>query len=310
MTAALHILIQVVLPIFIMVGVGALMGRLFDLSIPTMSKLNFYVFAPALVFMGIIESTVNLRQMSYVALYAVLLLIVLFILSSWLFRGDPFHAQRTTLRMGGIFYNSGNYGFPLIALAFPANNGDMNSLGIMAAILMVQNLATFTLGVWMIERTSHEHHGALIRRLFRIPVLYAIAMAFLLKSMGWTDIGMLKKPLGYLADGLIPTALLTLGIQLARTQWVFASSGLVMVTVIRLLVSPLIAAALCWILRLPPWISAICVTSAGLPVAVNTYMLSAEYRQNQELASQQVMWTTLLSIVTIPIVLAIVKSVY
>ena len=47
------------------------------------------------------------------------------------------------------------------------------------------------------------------------------------------------------------------------------------------------------------------VISAGLPVAVNVFILSAEYRRDEELASQMVFWTTILSAITLSVLLAI-----
>ena len=45
-----QILYSVILPVFIIIGVGWLLDRKFQLDLPTLSKLNFYVFVPALMF--------------------------------------------------------------------------------------------------------------------------------------------------------------------------------------------------------------------------------------------------------------------
>lgn len=53
------ILANVILPIFVIIGVGFLMDRLFHLDMRTLSKLNFYVFIPALTFVKFLESDLS-----------------------------------------------------------------------------------------------------------------------------------------------------------------------------------------------------------------------------------------------------------
>jgi len=52
-------------------------------------------------------------------------------------------------------------------------------------------------------------------------------------------------------------------------------------------------------------ISLLLIPSSGLPIAVNVYLLSVEYKNEPELASQMVFWTTLVSTFTIPAILSI-----
>ena len=70
---------------------------------------------------------------------------------------------------------------------------------------------------------------------------------------------------------------------------------------------PLVAVGLVHVLGFGPDVSSLLIVAAGLPVAVNVYILSAQYQQDEELASQAVFWTTLLSGVTISILLALAR---
>ncbi len=49
------------------------------------------------------------------------------------------------------------------------------------------------------------------------------------------------------------------------------------------------------------------IVAAGLPVAVNAAILAGVYRRNEDLASQSVFWTTLLSALTVTTLLLIVN---
>jgi predicted permease len=77
-----------------------------------------------------------------------------------------------------------------------------------------------------------------------------------------------------------------------------------LIAVARLGLAPLLAAGVGLILGLEPPLFAIFIVAAGLPVAVNVYLLSAEYRLDRDLASQAVGWTTLLSALTLSALLA------
>jgi predicted permease len=110
-------------------------------------------------------------------------------------------------------------------------------------------------------------------------------------------------PVDILADGLIPVALLTLGVQLSQVRISSHLGALSALAIARLLLSPLLAAGLAAVgqLLLPETLAVapVLVVAAGLPVAVNVYILSAEYDREPELASQMVFWTTLVSALTV-----------
>lgn len=78
-------------------------------------------------------------------------------------------------------------------------------------------------------------------------------------------------------------------------------------TAIRLVVSPLIGWGLVTALGIEGVTGAVLIAASGLPVAVNVFILSAEYGRDAELASQAVFWTTLLSPLTLAAVLVLVR---
>lgn len=56
MTYFTHILLNNVIPLTVMIALGAWLYRAFKLDIKTLSKLNFYLFSPAIVFKMLYES--------------------------------------------------------------------------------------------------------------------------------------------------------------------------------------------------------------------------------------------------------------
>jgi len=292
-----EVLVSIILPVFAVIGVGTLMGRLFSLDAGTLSKLNFYVFVPAILLSKILDSDHDPARFGVAVAFSVIHLLLMLAVSLVLFNLGPLKAHRRTLTLGALFYNAGNYGLPLAQLAFGEE-----ALGIMAFLVMVQNLASFTLGLWLVADGQQGWQGALKQSL-KAPVIYAILGGLLLNKLGIALPRPVRVPVDILADGLIPVALLTLGVQLSRVRISSQPLALSALAIARLLLSPLLAAGLAAVGQLLfPEMSAVApilVVAAGLPVAVNVYILSAEYDREPELASQMVFWTTLASALTV-----------
>jgi predicted permease len=293
----IEVFVSIILPIFAVIGVGALMGRLFSLDAGTLSKLNFYVFVPAILLSKILDSDLDPARFGTAVVFVVIHLLLMLAVSLVLFSLGPLKVHRRTLTLGALFYNAGNYGLPLAQLAFGEE-----ALGIMAFVVMVQNLASFTLGLWLVADGRQGWRGALKQSL-KAPAIYATLIGLMLNTLGIVLPRPVRIPVDILADGLIPVALLTLGVQLSQVRISSHLGALSALAIARLLLSPLLAAGLAAVgqVLLPETLAVapVLVVAAGLPVAVNVYILSAEYDREPELASQMVFWTTLVSALTV-----------
>jgi len=296
---------RVIVPIFLIIGAGVLLDRWVRLDLPTLSKLSFVVFMPAIVLVTILENDLDLGLTRMVLAFTLIHAGLLLPLSWALFSIGPFRPRRSLLTLGAIVLNAGNYGLPLAVLAF-----GQRGTGVMAIILMGQTLISFTLGVvLMAPRRRRWQEMAL--ELVKVPVLDVMALALLLRLLRVDVPEAVMVPIRYLADGLVPIALLTLGVQIRRSRGVGRWADLGVVTVVRLLLSPLLGLFLIalWPLLGGVDLSAtapILVAAMGLPVAVNVYIFALEYDREPELASQMVFWTTLLSALTLTFWLTLV----
>ena len=295
------ILYTVIVPIFLLIGLGVLLDRRFRLDLPTLNKLNFYAFVPALVFVKLLEADVSAGQLARIGAFSLLHGALLFTLAWLIFSHRALKAHQTVLALGTLLSNVGNYGIPLVLLAF----GDQQ-IGVITVIVVVQNLLTFTLGIWLFERKGRQARQVLASML-GIPVIYAVAIALALHFSYLRLPAPIMVPLRYLADGLIPIALLTLGAQLSRTRLTHGAPSLATAGALRLLISPVVAAALIPVFGFTPPVSSVLIVASAFPVAVNVYILAAEYRQDEALASQAIFWTTLLSAVTMSMLLLLVR---
>ena len=302
----IDIFFNVVLPVFVLIGIGALVDRLVQLDLETMSKLNFYVFVPGFVFITFLQAQMPASEMTRVGAYVVLHQMTLFAIAAVIFLLGPWRHSWKILSLSASTYNCGNYGLPFALLAFPKYQAIVGA--IVPVIIMVQMLLAFTMGVFLFEKQQAGMRKVFIA-LGKVPVLYAIALAIFLRSMGWENRlpVQIKEPMTHLYYGLIPIALMTVGVQIARCPLSKKIGPLVSVGAFRFLASPLLTLALVYLLKIPQPAGAILTAMSVLPTAVNVYIISAQYRQDQELASQAVFWTTLLSAVTVSVMLALVR---
>lgn len=243
--------------------------------------------------------------------YTVSVILVLFIVAGLVARWRGYSPERTrSLQMAAGFYNSANYGLPLMHLAFP---GEAEALQVF--VVLVQNVANFTLGIFLVSSTKTSGWRALLPVLRQIS-LWAVLSALLLRafhgpvqpdlagSMRW-----LWVPMRYFHDGLVAIALMTLGIQLSKTRANFALSKIGWALTLRLLVGPLVGWALAYVFRLEGPVMLSMILSTSFPTAVNTAMIAHEFGADAEFATDTVFWSTMISMVSVTVLVVLLRGI-
>ena len=303
MTIFLHILVNNVLPLTIMASLGILMQKVFSLNIKTLTKLNFYVFSPAIIFKLLYTTEIEVAVIGQVLLFFFLFMIAQYILVEIVIRLRGYKGgMKASMRNSVLFYNSANYGIPLNQLAFA---GNAYTLSIQVIIMMMQSLIPNTYGIYSVNA-----HRANLRDIWKtiisMPVIYAIPIAFLMRILQIPLPSFIETPLGYLSDAFIGMALLTLGAQLGSMSWKLSKSLAIDVslsTTLRLIAGPLLAWLIVWLLDLPSLMGAALIVSSAVPTSLSSVLLAVEFDNEQEFASQAVFVSTLFSIVTVTAVI-------
>jgi len=303
-------------PILLLVGLGYLLGRKFRLDLGTMTKINLYALVPALLFVRFTESGATGAEMWAIAGYWSLLIAVMWGLSEGfsVAFGLP-RSGRPNVAVGAMFANTGNFGIPVMDLAFGAAG-----VAFQAVILAVENVLSFTLGAFLLSGASGRESGRYaalggagqvrkgIEGVLKLPIIYVLVAALVFRSWPEWLPPPAWKALHYLDAGLIPLALLTLGAQLGAGPLPRFNGELSLAVVLRLAVAPLAALAIILILKPSREMAEMLVVAAGFPTAVNTGLLAIEFRRNPRLSSAIVLWTTVLSLFTVTAIIAVVKA--
>ncbi|GGH12513.1 AEC family transporter [Paenibacillus segetis] len=304
----LEILLDVVLPIFVLIGLGALMQRAFRLDLYTLAKINFYYVTPAAVFLSLYHSDMSPELLGNVTLFYVLYILLLYCVSMLVSRKlNMSPGMRAAFTNSLILDNSGNYGLPINNLVF---KGDPLATSLQALIMSFQSLVTFTYGVMSVQRAkSGANLKASLIGFLKMPVPYALVLGI---AFHWLDIPLpefIGKPLGYIADSMVGIALLTLGAQIVKYPLQLDRIEVYFSVFLRLLIGPIIGFMLVLLLGLKGIPAQALLIASSMPVGVNTAILAEEYNNEPEFAAQTVLLSTILNVITITIIISLAKYV-
>jgi len=311
MSVFLFILTNNILPIFTLIFVGYLIHKKFQIDILSLTKLNFYVFVPAFTFVNLYETDIPLDMIKVLS-GAVILLGINMLLGT-LITGLKKHDKslKYAFKNALMFYNSGNIGIPLIILVFSSppfvvdGQTPYLTLALTAQImvLIVQNLALNTLG-FINANNANMHFKDSLFQILKMPTIYAVPLALLLKLIPYDMTGFPLWPaLNYARNGLVPIALITLGVQLSRTTFKLADRDVYIAVILRLIGGPVIAFVIAKILGLEGVLGQVFFISSAVPTAVNTALIAVECDNHPDFASHVVMLSTLLSSITLVLVI-------
>lgn len=298
----LDLLITVILPIFLLLGVGYLLDQFIKLDLGTLNRLVFYILITAAVFNALIKSTLSIGEIASVGLFTLVQLAVWAVIALALFSLPYFREHRIPFAYGMLFINGANYGIPMMLLAF----GEQG-VSIIGVVLTVNLVTLFSLGILLVS-IGKKPFGEALKELLTVPVVYAVPVGIVMMLMGWQLPPQIDFPVSVMADSFIPVALITLGIQLSRTPLDLPRLPRIgLGSLGRLVIGPAVTYALARLWGFSPDFVAILTVAAAVPTAVSVYIVCAEYDQDGPTASQIVAVTTLLSALTVPLVILLVR---
>lgn len=303
----LHILVYNVFPLGVLIGIGVVLYKLFKLDIKTLSKLNFYLFSPAIIFLMLYESNISIEVLIQVLLFFFLYMISLIVLVEITIRLRRYDgAMRSAMRNSVLFYNSANYGIPLNQLVFAFNPV---TLSYQIIIMMMQALIPNTYGVYSVN--SHKQKlKATIRTILSLPVIYVIPFAFLMRGLNVPIPKPIYIPIEYVAQGFIAIALITLGVQLGSMRWVIRFSDVLLSNFLRLCLGPVIGFLIVFAMGLDGLMAQALIISCAVPTSLSSVLLAVEFDNEPEFASQAVFSSTVLSIITVTTVIYFTQYYY
>jgi malate permease and related proteins len=307
MSILYHILLDIIFPIFLLIGAGAVLQRAIRLDLTTLSTLTVYFLLPAVCFVNIYESKMSGELVGQTLVFLLLFNILLILTSMFIAKANRFDRKLTaTFKNSMVLSNSGNYGLPVSELVFAANPAGMS---IQIIVSIFQNLLTFTYGFF--NSVSADSSGReILQKIMRLPVIYALLLAILLKWLHIEIPPFLWKPIENSSNAFLAVALVTLGAQVAFLKITQISRPIVWIVIGRLIISPFVGLLVIYILGLTDITAQALFIASSFPSSRNSALLALEYDNYPEYASQAVLLTTIISSITVAVVVYLSKLLF
>ncbi|MEF7655410.1 AEC family transporter [Bacillus sp. ZJS3] len=296
----IFIILDVIVPILILMLIGAILQRKFQFNLKQLSTLITYCLMPAAVFVNIydisIETGLLLQIMYYLMLYSLSLMLVSYFISKTL---KLEKGESAALKNSISLMNSGNYGLPVSQLIFSHNPVGVS---IQIFIVIFQNLLTYSYGIYNLLSAT-KTIGGIIQSFIRLPVFHALVLGILFQSFTIQIPNSIFLPLNQLANSFVAIALILLGAQLANIKLNFFHRVITWSLIGRLLMGPLLALSMIYLLNIDGIVAQSLFIASSFPTSRNTSTIAMEYQIEPELHAQIVLFSTLFSIITVTVVI-------
>lgn len=294
MSEILDVLLNNILPIFLIAGVGFALRRLTDLDKQTVSRLTFYVFSPALLFDLLVNSTVEAGELGQILLFAFVGISMMGVIGWGIGRILNLTRQHTIFLMFvAMFGNVGNMGLPLNELRY-----GLEGVARAGPFMVVSGMLVYTVGVVLASSGSQSWQASIVG-LTRLPVLYAVVGAIIVSAFNLTVPTPLNSAITIAGRGAVPVMIIVLGMQMADVRDL-ADVRLALPAIgLRLIIAPLVAFGLTLVFGFTGLTRSVSIIEMSVPVAVATIIVSTEFDLMPKAVTTAVVLSTLISPITL-----------
>lgn len=305
-------LLSIILPIFVLIGVGFTAVRAKFISSAVVEAMGSFVlnFAlPALILHALLQQDLQKTlDWGYLLAYAAGSLVA-FLAILALFRASfgKSLSHAATAALGASASNSGFVGFPVASLALGAP-----AFLALPLSMLVENILIIPLALALGEAGAQRGQGLhrilreTIRRLARTPLIGAILVGVIFSASGIELPFAIATPLKMMADASVPCALFVVGGTLAGLQAVTIANDLVPIVLGKLVLHPIaVGAAFLLIGNVPPDLMAAGIILASSPMLTVYPIIGARFGHG-EMSAAALFAATTASFLTLLIVLSLI----
>lgn len=293
--------------LFILIAIGLVCGKtklINDAGAKHLTDIVLYLATPCVMVQSFqrVEFNYDMALNLGIATLCAVLIQGLSILVCRLIFRNKNKSRRKVLQFGTVFSNCG-------FMSLPLQQAVIGSTGVFYGAVFV---AVFNILVWsygLLDMSGDKKNFNVKKIILNPGVLGAVAAAlFFFLKIHLPEI--ILSPISYLAALNTPVPMLVIGYHLSKTN--FAKSlrdkGIYAVILMRLIAIPCTALLIMRMCGVSGDILVACTIASSAPVAATTTMFSTKFNRDVELSVGMVSMTTVLSIITMPIIIAIAQS--
>ncbi len=298
--------------LYVLVAVGAIadkIGIYTEKVAKSCTDLLFYIITPAVIIQSFCTLEYNpqtAKSLFIAILCGFILHIVSGAISSLVF-------NKTDKDEACIYKYScayGNCGY----MALPLAQAVLGEEGVFycSAVIISFQIFSFTHGIYTITKgMDGEKVRFDLKKLIVNPGVISVIVGLPLFLLSVKLPVIINSPLNYIASLNTPVAMLIFGTYIANTNFksIFKNWRIFAVALVKLIILPLVLMAGFRLAGITGTLLAALSISAGAPTANNTVMFAAKYDRNTGLASQTVAVVSFISIITLPVMIALAQAV-
>lgn len=275
-----------------------------DNSHKKVSEIVVNIFNPALVINGALVATesgkpdLNIlkENLIFVAIYYAINIILSIPISKLLGKDD---SQKNMYKLMTVFSNVGFMGIPVISSIF-----GQESIIYITFYILAYNILLYTFGMTIAQKNlPKEERKSAIAGIFNVGTICSV-LAIVLYFSGIKFNDSVLSFFDYVGNATIPLSMMVIGASVAKIPFkeVFKGVRVYVFSALTLLVIPIAASFAFKGMKDSAVIFGVFILMFAMPVGSIVTMLIKEYGGDESLASRTTIITTLLSIITIPIV--------
>lgn len=202
------------------------------------------------------------------------------------------------------FGNIGFIGYPIVASLF-----GQHAIFYASVLMLPYTVFAFTVGFWFISGDKRCIH--LNRSVLLSPMMVASMLAILIVCVGVTNFPpVISRSVRLVGDITVPCALLVIGSSLADVPFaqLWRKPSLFAVSVLRLIAVPLGIYVLTMYIGLDATTNSINAVLTAMPVSTYGTMFCYKFHRDEALMTEGTCLSTLLSIVSVPIVVSLINQ--
>lgn len=293
-----------VLTLFLLMGAGVLCAKtklLSDGGVKAMANLVLYIATPCVIIKSCIREFDPAMLWGFLTVVAVAAVThgVLVLLASVVFR-DSDENRRRVFRSATVFSNAGY-------MAIPLQQAILGEIGVFycAAYIIVFNLFLWTYG--LVEMSGETRLS--VKKILLNPGIIGVVVGLLLFVFPIPVPELLVNGIGHLAALNTPVPMLIVGYYLAQTDLIAAlkdGRGWLCIA-LRLVAAPLLALGALLLCGVRGDLLTACMICIATPVATSCTMFATRFDRGPKLSVNLVSLSTLLSVVTLPLMVAFTR---
>ena len=320
-------IINTLLPLYLLISLGYFFKHV-DFPAtdfwPGVEKLVYYVMFPALIFSNLNRAEIE-TQLFVEIFFAIVLPTALAGGMQWLgfLKVDLSRATFSSMFQGAVRNNT-TIGLVIAGLILPGQGVAVIAV-IMTVMVIINNISCVTVLTYYCEEQSEENNKeptdlnknqnknkSTFSNIIKNPLIVASLLGLSLNLLSIKTPDTLHNTIYFLGQTGLPLALLTVGAGLNLSTFSGKALAISLSTFAKMILTPIvvfiIVRLMMQLMGMSPTTAAMFILYGALPTAMSSYVLASQMGGDKETMAQIITVQTLVTAITIPIVLWVIKD--